>query len=64
MVEKKGKSKRKEPLPEVRAIDMPPKDYQPNKAEQEAEIDMPGADIKTVRSAFFRPILGKVKKSS
>lgn len=43
-------------LPSERSITMPPRDYQPSKAEIEEEFDMPGADIKTVRSAFFRPI--------
>lgn len=43
-------------LPTERSIAMPPRDYQPTKAEREEEFDMPGADIKTVRSAFFRPI--------
>lgn len=45
----------KEPLPEPRTITMPPCDYQPSKAEKEAEHDMPGAGIETVRRAFFRP---------
>ena len=31
-----------------------PSDYQPSKAETEEEIDMPGADLETVRRAFFR----------
>lgn len=44
------------PLPEARSIDLPRRDYQPSKAEQEETIDMPGADVKTIRSAFFRPI--------
>ena len=43
-------------LPEERAIDLPPRDYQPTKAEKEEAFDMPGADAETVRSAFFRPI--------
>lgn len=43
-------------LPVERSITMPSRDYQPTKAELEEEFDMPGADIKTVRSAFFRPI--------
>lgn len=30
--------------------------HQPRKAEMEEEIDMPGADLETVRRAFFRPI--------
>ena len=52
-------SKRREP-PVPREIDMPPRDYQPSKAEREEECNMPGADIVTVRSAFFRCV--KVRK--
>lgn len=43
-------------LPEARSIELPPRDYQPTKAEQEESFDMPGADAKTMRAAFFRPI--------
>lgn len=43
-------------LPEARSIVLPPRDYQPSKAEREEAFDMPDADIETVRSAFFRPI--------
>ena len=32
------------------------KDYQPSRAELREEFDMPGADIETVRNAFFRPV--------
>ena len=35
---------------------LPARDYQPSKAEREQEYDMLGADLNTVRSAFFRPI--------
>ena len=45
----------------AREIKLPAGDYQPSKAEREREYDMPGADMKTVRSAFFRPI--KVRES-
>ena len=48
-------SKRREP-PVPREIDMPPRDYQPSKAEREEECDMPGADLETVRRAFFRRV--------
>ena len=34
--------------------------YQPSKAEKEEELNMPEADIETVRSAFFRPIEGRL----
>lgn len=50
------------PIPEEREITLLPRDYQPNKAESEKEYDMPGADIVTVRSAFFRRV--KVRKES
>ena len=29
--------------------------YQPSKAEMEEEFDMPGADMETLRRAFFKP---------
>ena len=48
------------PIPEEREITLPPRDYQPTKAEKEREIDMPGADIVTVRRAFFQRV--KVRK--
>ena len=54
-------SKRRE-IPAALEIDMPPRDYQPTKAETEREYDMPGADIVTVRNAFFRRV--RVKKES
>ena len=37
-------------------ITLPRRDYQPTKAETDQEYDMPGADIVTVRNAFFRRI--------
>ena len=43
-------------LLEEREITLPPRDYQPTKAESNQEYDMPGADIVTVRNAFFRRI--------
>ena len=48
--------------PATREIDMPPRDYQPTKAETEREYDMPGASLATVRRAFFRPI--RVRETS
>ena len=59
--EKRQPSKRREP-PVPREIDMPPRDYQPSKAEREEECDMPAADIVTVRRAFFRPV--RVRETS
>ena len=47
--------KPKHPLPEARTITLPNKDFQPRKADMEAECDMPGASLDTIRSAFFRP---------
>ena len=44
------------PILEEREITLPSRDYQPTKAETEREYDMPGADIVTVRSAFFRRV--------
>ena len=51
-----------QPILEEREITLPPRDYQPTKAEKEREIDMPGADIVTVRNAFFRRV--KVRKET
>ena len=48
--------KRKHPLLEPRTITLPGQDFQPRKADMEAEYDMPGASLDTIRSAFFRPI--------
>ena len=48
-------------LPKPRTITLPHQDYQPPKAEREREYDMPGASMKRVRSAFFRPINVKWK---
>ena len=47
---------RKRKLPKPRTITLPDQSYQPPKAEQEKEHDMPGASKKTVRRAFFRPV--------
>ena len=52
----KAKVSSRRELPAAREIDMPPRDYQPSKAEREEECDMPGADLETVRRAFFRPV--------
>ena len=53
---KATKSRRPKDIPEEREITLPPRDYQPTKAETEREYHMPGADIVTVRRAFFRPV--------
>lgn len=54
----KSKSK---PRPKPVTIIMPPRDYQPSKAEKEAEVKMPGASLKAVRDAFFRPVNARIK---
>ena len=56
----KDQKHRRNNIPEEREITLPPRDHQPTKAEKEREIDMPNADIVTVRNAFFRRI--KVRK--
>ena len=43
-------------LPKARTIVLPDQFYQPPKAEREREYDMPGASMKRVRAAFFRPV--------
>ena len=55
-----GKGKRKRRLLEPRTITLPGNDYQPGKAEMEREYDMPGASMRTIRRAFFRPL--KIKR--
>ena len=55
-MKKKTKRGRPKDIPEEREITLPPRDYQPTKAEKEREINMPGADIVTVRRAFFQRI--------
>ncbi len=42
-------------LRKPRTITLPDQSYQPPKAEREKEHDMPGASLKTIRRAFFRP---------
>jgi len=49
------KPRKRRKLPESRTITLPDQDYQPPKAEREKEHDMPGASLKTIRRAFFRP---------
>ena len=52
MTDKTGKRD----LPKPRTITLPDQSYQPPKAAREKEHDMPGASLKTVRRAFFRPV--------
>ena len=53
-----AKSQRKPKTP-ARIIKMPKSDYQPNSDEKKQEFDMPGASLKNIRDAFFRPIKSK-----
>lgn len=41
---------------EKREVAIKPSEYQPSKAELEEEYDMPGADMETLRKAFFKPL--------
>ena len=59
---KTPKPRRSKEILEEREITLPPRDYQPTKAETEQEIDMPSADIVTVRNAFFRRVRVKEEK--
>ena len=49
-------TKQQADLPNPAEIKLPPRDYQPSKAELEEEVDMPGAALETLRQAFFRPV--------
>ncbi len=42
-------------LRKPRTITLPEQDYRPSKEERKKEYDMPGASLKTIRRAFFRP---------
>lgn len=42
--------------PKRLGIAMPPRSYQPSRAELREEYDMPEADLETVRGAFFSPV--------
>ena len=53
---KDTKSPAPKPISEEREITLPPRDYQPTKAEKEQECDMPGASLATVRRAFFQRV--------
>lgn len=49
------KTRKRRKLPTPRTVTLPDQTYQPPKAEREKEHDMPGASMKAVRRAFFRP---------
>ena len=43
-------------MAQTRRVTLPPRDHQSPKAELEDEIDIPGADMETLRKAFFGPV--------
>ena len=47
--------KRKAKLPDSIDLDLPPRDYQPSRAELNEEIDMPGLSQGKTRRLFARP---------
>ncbi len=51
MADQPGKAK----LPDPVTITLPDQTYRPRKVDADKEYDMPGASIKQVRRAFFRP---------
>lgn len=57
----KPKSKHAKPKPTPITIIMPPRDYQPSKAEHEEEVDMPGVRATKIKEVFLRPVKVKVK---
>ena len=63
MTQARSKPSKRREIQAAREIDMPPRDYQPTKADTEQEYDMPGADIVTVRNAFFRRVRVKKEKT-
>lgn len=56
MTEQTASSRKRQTLPGPRTITLPEQTYQPSKAEQEKEHDMPGVPLETARRAFFRPV--------
>ena len=42
-------------IPAPRDMPLPPKDYQPSKADMEEGIDMPGMSDAKIRETFFLP---------
>ena len=55
------KTKSSKPNPPL-TITLPPRDYQPSKAEKEKAVDMPAASLKTIKEAFFQPVQVKIVK--
>ena len=56
------KPRRRKNIPEELEITLPPRDYQPTKAEKEQEYDMPGASLATVRRVFFQRVRVREEK--
>ena len=52
---RKRPTRRPARIPEPRDLSMPPEGYQPSKADQEEEIDMPGMSDQRLRETFLRP---------
>jgi len=52
---KKKTRRRKAKLPEAIDVELPPREYQPSRAELNEEIDMPGLSLKKARKLFMRP---------
>ena len=61
MTSMKNRTTKSKPQSTPVPLTIPPRDYQPSKAEKEAEITMPKTSLKTVASAVFRPVTVKVK---
>ncbi len=57
------KQKPYKPPPTPVTIIMPPRDYQPSKAEREEEVIFPNVDASFIAGAFFRPVNAKVTPS-
>lgn len=49
------KPKQRPPVEQPTEVEMKPSTYQPSKAEQEEEQDMPGWSLEKVKATFFKP---------
>ena len=43
--------------PKRKAVEVAESTYQPKRGEMRERFDMPGASLRTVRRAFFRPVV-------
>ena len=43
--------------PKRKVVEVAESTYQPRRAEMREKVDMPGASLRTVRRAFFRPVV-------